>query len=88
MTQTPAQHVASQDKYQKSPKNVKKRENRNLARAHLLKQGKVHKHDNQDVEHVNGNALDNRPSNWRAGSRHQNRSYARTTGGHKKNPRS
>jgi hypothetical protein len=88
MTQTAAQHVRSQDKYQKSPEQVKKRENRNKARAQMIKAGKVHKHDNKDVEHKNGNALDNRPSNWGVGSQQQNRSYARTSGGHKKNPRS
>lgn len=88
MTQTPAQHVRSQDKYQKSPEQVKKRENRNKARAHEIKMGKVHKHDNKDVEHKNGNALDNRPSNWGVGTEHDNRSYKRTKGGHKVNPRS
>lgn len=86
--QTPAQHVRSQDKYQKSPEQVKKRENRNKARYQMLKQGKVKKHDNKDVEHINGNALDNRPANWRVGSRHHNRSYQRTKSGSKKNPRS
>ena len=101
MTDTPAQHAKAQKKYESSkkglavatkaesnPKEIKKRENRNVARHTLLKQGKVHKHDDKDVEHVNGNAMDNRPSNWRVGSQHHNRSYARTSGGHKKNPRS
>lgn len=85
---TPAQHVRNQDRYQKSPEQVKKRENRNKARAHMLKMGKVTKHDDKDVEHVNGNALDNRPANWRVGSRHHNRSYARTKSAGKQNPRS
>lgn len=88
MVDTPAQHTKNQDKYQKSPEQVKKRENRNKARAHMIKAGKVHKHDNKDVEHANGNALDNSPSNWRVGTQKHNRSYARTPGGHKKNPRS
>lgn len=86
--QTPAQHVRSQDKYQKAPEQIKKRENRNLARAHMIRMGKVKRHDNQDVEHKNGNALDNRPANWGVGSEKKNRSYKRTPGGHKQNPKS
>lgn len=85
---TPAQHRRAQAKYQKSPLQVKKRENRNKARYNMIKAGKARKGDGRDVMHVNGNALDNRPSNWRVGSRQANRSYARTAGGHKKNPRS
>ena len=78
----------SQRKYEDQPDQVKKRENRNLARRHMEKAGKVHKGDGKDVEHADGNALDNRPKNWRVGSQHHNRSYARTKGGHKVNPRS
>lgn len=88
---TPAEkraHRKAQAKYQKSPEQVQKRENRNAARAALIRAGKAHKGDGKDVMHINGNALDNRPSNWRNGSRHANRSYARTPGGHKVNPRS
>lgn len=81
-------HIKAQDKYQKSPTQVKKRENRNKARYQMMKAGKVHKGDGKDVEHKNGNALDNRRSNWGVGSQHHNRSYARTKGAHKKNPRS
>lgn len=81
-------HRKAQAKYQKSAEQVQKRENRNHARAVLEREGKVHKGDGKDVEHKNGNALDNRPSNWGVGSEHHNRSYARTSGGHKRNPRS
>lgn len=80
--------IKAQDKYQKSRTQVLKRENRNKARAHMLKAGKVHKGDGKDVMHKNGNALDNRPSNWGVGSEHKNRSYARTKNAHKVNPRS
>ena len=89
--QTPAEvtaHRKAQAKYQQSPVQVKKRENRNEARKTLERQGKAHKGDGKDVMHRNGNALDNRPSNWKNGSRHKNRSYARTSTAHKKNPRS
>lgn len=89
--QTPAEveaHRKAQAKYQKAPKQVQERENRNKARQTLIRAGKAHKGDGKDVMHVNGNALDNRPANWRNGSRHKNRSYARTTGAHKADPRS
>lgn len=89
--QTPAEvkaHRKAQAKYQKSPTQVKKRENRNKARETMIREGKARRGDGKDVMHRNGNALDNRPSNWKLGSRHKNRSYARTTGAHKRNPRS
>lgn len=77
-------HRKAQAKYQKSPVEVKKRENRNKARYDLIALGVAHKGDGKDVMHKNGNALDNRPSNWKLGSRHKNRSYPRTAGAHKK----
>lgn len=76
--------IKAQDKYQKSPTQVQKRENRNKARAHMIKAGKVKKGDKKDVMHKNGNALDNRPSNWGVGSQHKNRSYPRLKNAHKK----
>jgi len=88
---TPAEkraHRKAQAKYQKSPTQVKKRENRNKARYDEIKAGKAKKGDGKDVMHKNGNALDNKKSNWRVGSRHKNRSYPRTKTGHKQNPRS
>lgn len=81
-------HRKAQAKYQQKPEQVEKRENRNQARRTLIRQGKAHVGDGKDVMHENGNALDNRPSNWRLGSRHKNRSYARTKGAHKADPRS
>lgn len=81
-------HRAAQAKYQKSPEEVKKRENRNTARRHLEAEGKLRKGDGKDAIHVNGNALDNNPMNYKAGSRHKNRSYKRTKGAHKVDPRS
>lgn len=81
-------HRKAQAKYQKKPEQVEKRENRNLARAHMEKAGKVHKGDGKDVAHADGNALNNDPMNWKVQSRHKNRSYARDAKAHKKNPRS
>jgi len=89
--QTPAEkraHRKAQAKYQKAPVQIKKRENRNKARYHEIRAGNAHKGDGTDVMHVDGNALHNLPSNWKVGSRHKNRSYKRTSGAHKVNPRS
>jgi hypothetical protein len=83
-----AAHRKAQLKYEKDPIQVKKRENRNLARAHMEKEGKVHKGDGKDVMHKDGNALNNDPINWKAGSRHKNRSYARDKKAHKADPHS
>tara|TARA_R100000406_G_scaffold80899_1_gene62392 strand:+ start:36 stop:254 length:219 start_codon:yes stop_codon:yes gene_type:complete len=49
-----------------------KRAARNRARYSLMKQGRVKKGDGKDVDHKNGNALDNRPGNLRAMSRAAN----------------
>lgn len=83
-----AAHRKAQAKYQKSPEELKKRENRNKARKTLEREGKAYKGDGKDVMHVDGNALNNSPINWRNGSRHKNRSYKRTSGAHKVDPHS
>lgn len=77
-------HRRAQSKYEKSPEQVQKRENRNEARLTLEKEGKAHKGDGKDVEHRDGNALNNSPKNWHLGSRHKNRSYPRDQKAHKK----
>lgn len=81
-------HRKAQSKYEKSPKQVKKRENRNKARYDMEAEGKAHVGDGRDIMHKDGNALNNDPMNWKAGSRHKNRSYARTAKAHKVDPHS
>lgn len=81
-------HRKAQAKYQKSDEQVQKRENRNTARRHMEKLGKVHKGDGNDVAHQDGNALNNSPTNWAIQKRHKNRSYARTKDAHKSDPHS
>ena len=78
----------AQAKYNAKPEQKKKRASRNKARRQMMKAGKVRKGDGKDVAHKNGNALDDRMSNYAVQSKKQNRSYARTKGAHKKNPRS
>lgn len=77
----------AQAKYNSKPEQIKKREARNKARYQMIKAGKVRKGDGKDVAHLDGNALHNTRSNWGVQSKHKNRSYPRTRGGHKKNPR-
>lgn len=81
MTDTPAQHRKNQSKFEKKPSEVKKRVLRNKARAMLIKEGKVHKHDGKDVDHIHGTQGGNKPSNLRVLSQHNNRSYKRTSQG-------
>ncbi len=84
---TPARQKA-QAKYNSKPEQVERRAARNTARRHMIAEGKAKKGDGKDVDHKNGNPKDNKPSNRRLVSVHQNRSYARTSGAHKKNPKS
>jgi hypothetical protein len=84
---TPARQRA-QAKYNSKPIQKKKRASRNKARRMMIKAGKAHKGDGKDVMHKNGNALVDKMSNFKMGTKRQNRSYARTKSAHKVNPRS
>lgn len=69
---------AEYDKYQGRPDQIKKRAERNAARAKMMKKGKVHKGDGKDVAHVV--ALDKGGSNktgLRVESKSANRSFLR-----------
>ena len=72
-------------KYDSKPEVKKKRAARNRARYAMIKAGKAAVGDGKDVNHKNGNALDNRPSNWEVESASKNRSYPRTKTAGKKN---
>jgi len=80
----------AQAKYNAKPEQKKKRASRNKARRQMIAAGRAKKGDGKDVGHANGNALDDRKdlSNYKMQSKKSNRSYARTKGAHKKNPRS
>jgi len=77
----------AQAKYQASEKQKKIRASRNKARRQMIREGLAKKGDGKDVEHKNGNPLDNRRSNLKVGSRRANRSFPRTKNAGKKNPR-
>jgi hypothetical protein len=73
---------AEYDKYQGKPDQIKKRAQRNAARAKLMKAGKVKKGDGKDVAHVK--AFDKGGSNkngLRVENRSTNRSFKRDSKG-------
>ena len=68
-----------------SPLRKKKRAMRNKARRVALKAGLVKKGDSKDVDHKDGNAMNNKRSNLSVKSASKNRSYPRTRSAGKKN---
>lgn len=73
--------------YQGKPEQIARRSARNKARRELEKKGLVKKGDGKDVNHRNGNPLDNRRGNLQVQSKSANRSYPRDKRARKKNPR-
>ena len=65
--------------YQGKPDQIKKRAERNTARATLAKQGKVHKGDGKDVDHVKALSKGgtNAAGNLRVKPASANRSFSR-----------
>jgi hypothetical protein len=59
--------------YQGTPAQKKARASRNAARREEMKAGRVRKGDGKEVDHKNGNPLDNRPSNRQILTRTANR---------------
>lgn len=69
-----ARDYAKETAYENSPKQVKRREARNRARAKAEKAGKVHKGDGKEVDHLGYHrtgSLDNVPT--KVVSKHANR---------------
>ncbi len=66
-------------KYQGSPVQKKKRASRNAARNALKKAGVVKKGDGKDVNHRNGNPMDNRAKNLQVTTKRANRSFPRNS---------
>ena len=74
------------DNYQGTEEQKKRRASRNAARAKMVRGGKVSKGDGKDVHHTTGNPMNNKKLSVKSAS--SNRSFARTSTGRKKNPRS
>lgn len=87
MAGTTAAEKRASKKYNAKPEQLKRRAARNKARAAMIKAGKARKGDGKDVEHIDGNPLNGKKSNFRMGTKHHNRSYPRTKTAGKKNPR-
>ena len=70
-------YVQENTNYKSRPEQVAKRTSRNAARRAAIRQGVAKKGDGKDVDHKNGNPLDNRPANLRVVSAKRNRSFPR-----------
>lgn len=70
-----SRNYAKETRYESRPEQVKRRVARNRARNKALREGRVHKGDNKELDHVGFHrfgSLDNVPT--RVVSRHKNRS--------------
>jgi hypothetical protein len=82
--QTKANRAKTQAKYNSQPSQIKKRSQRNSARAKMIAAGKAKKGDGKDVAHRNNNTNQNGFSNLLVQSPSKNRSFKRNSkGGHK-----
>lgn len=60
-------------RFQSSKKAKRDRASRNKARRQAEREGRVHKGDGKEVDHINSNPRQNSSSNLRVVSRHTNR---------------
>lgn len=74
-----------ENKYKAKPEQIAKRVARNKARRHMIAKGKAKLGDGLQVDHKDGNALNNSPKNLRVISASKNTSYPRTKTARKKN---
>ena len=75
----PRPYKKEYEEYQGKPDQIKKRAKRNAARAELMKDGRVHKGDGKDVDHVKplSKGGSSNKSNLKVKSASNNRSYSR-----------
>ena len=75
----PRPYKKEYDQYQGKPAQKKKRAASNAARRKLMREGKVHKGDGKDVDHIKplSKGGTNAASNLRVESASANRSYSR-----------
>lgn len=75
------------DNYHAKPEQKKRNAARLRARRELIKEGVVKRNDGTDIDHKNGNPLDNSRKNLKVTTPSKNRSYPRTKTASKKNPK-
>lgn len=66
-------YKAEYERYHSTPKQKKRRAQRNAARRLMIKAGRVRKGDGRDVDHRDRNTANNSLSNLRVQSRSTNR---------------
>ena len=76
----------AQKKYNSTPKQKKRRAQRNAARAKMIKAGKAKKGDGKDIHHKDGNTANNKSSNLAVTSKAKNRSLKRIKSARKRKP--
>ena len=82
MAKKPRNYRREYDAYQGTEEQKTNRAKRNNARAKLAREGRVHKGDGNDVDHIRGVGGGNESSNLRVQTKSENRAFARdTTGG-------
>lgn len=87
MADKPRDYQKEYKKWHSSPEAKKNRAARNSARAKLEKEGKVHKNDGKDVDHVRGVEAGNGDSNLRVTSQAFNRGRNNNKGHSKSKPK-
>ena len=61
------------NEYHSRPEQIKRRAARVMARRYKEKNGEARKGDGRDVDHKDGNPMNNKPENLRMRSEHSNR---------------
>jgi hypothetical protein len=61
------------NEYHSRPEQIKRRAARVMARRYKEKNGEARKGDGRDVDHKDGNPMNNKPENLRMRSKHSNR---------------
>jgi len=75
----PRNYKKEYENYQGKPEQIKRRSSRNAARAKMAAGGAVSKGDGKDVDHRNGNPMNNNKKNLRVTSKTKNRSFPRNS---------